>query len=150
MSLQIPPVLRMASGAIAGLFLSRSLPVADFEAPGAAWVGAALLLASLMILVRSVASFIRWRTTVDPMRPDKADVLVTDGLYRFSRNPMYLAFAILLAGGAVLLGNGAALIAPAVFVWLVTLLQIKPEERALRQKFGAAYDAYCARTRRWL
>lgn len=63
---------------------------------------------------------------------------------------MYLAMALILIGGALALGNIAALLAPAVFVTLMTLFQIKPEERALETNFGEAFTRYCRQTRRWL
>ena len=103
-----------------------------------------------IILVLAVRAFVRVRTTVNPLSPEEADTLVTNGLYRLSRNPMYLAMACLLVGVAFLIGNLAAFIGPVLFVCVMTELQIKPEERALHSKFGEAFLAYCRRTRRWI
>jgi len=63
---------------------------------------------------------------------------------------MYLAMAAILTGGAFLMGNLSAFVAPILFVWLMTEFQIKPEERALQARFGEAFDAYRIRTRRWI
>jgi protein-S-isoprenylcysteine O-methyltransferase Ste14 len=104
----------------------------------------------VILLVTAVAAFVKARTTVNPHNPETASTLVTTGLYRISRNPMYLAMAMLLIAGAILLGNWAAFIGPLVFIALITHLQIKPEEEILRNQFGEDYLAYCRQTRRWI
>ena len=76
--------------------------------------------------------------------------MVTDGIYRYSRNPMYLGMALLLAAWALWLGNAAALLGIVLFVALINRYQIRPEERILAAKFGDDYRNYCRRTRRWL
>ena len=76
--------------------------------------------------------------------------MVTDGIYRYSRNPMYLGMALLLAAWALWLGNAAAWLGIVLFVALINRYQIRPEERILAAKFGDDYHSYCRRTRRWL
>ncbi|MEO1475370.1 MAG: isoprenylcysteine carboxylmethyltransferase family protein, partial [Pseudomonadota bacterium] len=90
------------------------------------------------------------RTTVNPLRPDKATHLVVTGLYRISRNPMYLGLAILLTGWGLYLGDAANLAVLAAFIGFITIFQIKPEEEILRSKFGDDYIDYCRRVRRWI
>ena len=107
-------------------------------------------LGGLAIDVAGVASFRRARTTVNPLRPDKANALVTTGIYRLTRNPMYLGMATLLTGWAAWLATPWALLGVAGFVAWITRFQILPEERALSRLFGAGYDAYRARARRWI
>ena len=97
-----------------------------------------------------VLAFLRARTTIHPHRPAHASALVTTGLYRYSRNPMYLALLLVLAGWAVALANGLAFLLLPGFVLSLDRLQIRPEERILRAKFGAAYEAYARSVRRWL
>ena len=84
------------------------------------------------------------------MKPETASSIVTVGIYRFTRNPMYLGLAFALAGWAIYLANLAALLIVPIFVAYMTQFQIKPEERALLAKFGADFAAYMAAVRRWL
>jgi protein-S-isoprenylcysteine O-methyltransferase Ste14 len=106
--------------------------------------------AGLVLDAAALAAFVRARTTVNPLRPEKSSALVRSGAYRLSRNPMYLGLALLLAGWAIWLANALALaLLPAFVAWL-DRFQIRPEERALAARFGAEYEAYRARVRRWL
>ena len=89
-------------------------------------------------------------TTVNPLKPERASALVTGGVYRITRNPMYVGMAFVLLAWAVYLSAVLPLVGIAVFVVFITRLQIVPEERVLKSLFGAAYDAYAARVRRWL
>ncbi|MEB0160908.1 isoprenylcysteine carboxylmethyltransferase family protein, partial [Pseudomonas sp. AH2 (2023)] len=91
----------------------------------------------------------RSRTTVNPLRPDKAAALVSGGVYRVTRNPMYVGMMLLLVAWAVYLDSAWVLAGPVAFVAYITRFQIAPEERVLRAKF-ADFDAYAARVRRWL
>jgi len=110
----------------------------------------ALALAGILLDGIGVWQFLRARTTVNPLRPTRTTVLVIAGAYRFTRNPMYLGMALLLAGWAVLLGSWVSVAAPVVFVAFITRFQIVPEERAMAARFGQDYRAYCQRVRRWL
>ncbi len=90
------------------------------------------------------------RTTVNPLRPQRAAALVTHGVYRVTRNPMYVGMALLLLAWALYLSAWLALAGPIVFVLYITRFQILPEERALRARFGDAFTRYAAQVRRWL
>jgi protein-S-isoprenylcysteine O-methyltransferase Ste14 len=94
--------------------------------------------------------FLRSRTTVNPLKPASATVLVTRSIYRLTRNPMYLGLATLLFAWAIYLGSLAALAGVPLFILYMNRFQIAPEERALEERFGAEYIAYRARVRRWL
>ena len=140
-----------------GLFflLSIDCPAAKAGSHARLWAASAAMGPTpgrrrLAALALALGAFIRARTTVNPLAPEEAATLVTTGLYRISRNPMYLAMAAILTGGAFLMGNLSAFVAPILFVWLMTEFQIKPEERALQARFGEAFDAYRIRTRRWI
>jgi len=100
--------------------------------------------------IAGMASFRRLGTTVNPLQPAKATVLATGGVYRLTRNPMYLGLLLVLTGWALALGSVLAWAGPVVFVAWITRLQVLPEERALTTLFGAEYAAYCGRVRRWL
>jgi protein-S-isoprenylcysteine O-methyltransferase Ste14 len=109
-----------------------------------------LLLAAGAIGIAGVRAFGRARTTVDPLRPEKASSLVTAGIYRRTRNPMYVALAIALLAWAVWLAHPLTLLGVAAFVAWISRFQIAPEERALHALFGAEFDRYCSEVRRWL
>lgn len=126
------------------------LPALDLNLPLFEYAGSVLIAAGVILLILAFIAFARARTTVNPVEPEHANTLVTTGLYRISRNPMYLAMALILLGGALRLGNIGAFIAPALFVWSITLFQIKPEERALQSIFDEDFTAYRQQTRRWL
>lgn len=102
------------------------------------------------ICLSAVLSFRLARTTVKPTAPEAASALVIVGIYRYTRNPMYLGFLLMLAGWAVFLANPLAGAALPCFVLYLNRFQIAPEERALWQRFGEAYAAYQGRVRRWL
>ncbi len=118
--------------------LARIIPVALLVVAGAAF--------DLLGLV----AFRAFRTTVNPLRPERASALVTGGVYRVTRNPMYVGMALLLVAWAIYLSSLLPFAGPIVFVLYITRFQIEPEERVLRNMFGEAYSAYAARVRRWL
>lgn len=98
----------------------------------------------------AVFSFKRANTTVDPTQPEKVSTLVTSGIYRYTRNPMYLALLILLVALFIWLGNGYSLFVLPLFVWYISRFQILPEEKTLTQHFGHQFIDYCKKTRRWI
>ena len=98
----------------------------------------------------ALAHFHISRTTVNPLKPERASTLVTGGVYRISRNPMYVGLACLLLAWAVYLSALLPFAGPLFYVVYITRFQIQPEERALRAKFGEEYARYAARVRRWL
>ena len=94
--------------------------------------------------------FKRARTTINPFRPENSTVLVTSGIFRITRNPMYVGLTLVLLGWAAFLSSGWGLLGPVVFALYINCFQIAPEERVLSAKFGEAYTRYTARVRRWL
>lgn len=111
----------------------------------------ALLVAiGLTLDVLGILSFRRARTTVNPLRPRQVSSMVTDGVYRYTRNPMYLGMATLLLAWAVHLSALPSFLGVVIFVLYITRFQIQPEERALQAVFGDEYLAYTSRVRRWL
>lgn len=89
-------------------------------------------------------------TTVNPLKPSNASSLVVSGIYKVSRNPMYLGLLIILSAWFLYLGNFFTLVVLPVFVWYITNFQIKPEEEALRKIFSQEYENYCSQVRRWI
>ena len=150
MSLRIPPLAQFLVCSALCWGLARLLPEWSLGSSLWTYVGYGLIVVGITLLAVALLAFARARTTVNPLSPEQAETLVNTGLYRFTRNPMYLAMALLLFGGALTLGSIAAMAAPAIFVVAMTILQIKPEERALESHFGKAFTVYRGQTRRWL
>jgi protein-S-isoprenylcysteine O-methyltransferase Ste14 len=113
-------------------------------------VAVALVAIGQSISISGMVSFRRAKTTVNPMKPSAASSLVTNGVYGFTRNPMYLGLSITLMGWAVFLSNPLALLAVPLFVLYINRFQINPEERVLSALFGAEYAAYKEKVGRWL
>ena len=152
LELRLPPLLQVA--VVAGFMwaCARLLPAAALPVAGpAAWgAGAALMLAGGLLALAGVLAFRRRRTTVNPLHPEAASSMVTTGVYRITRNPMYLGMLLVLGGWALMLANAAALPGLPLFVLAMNRLQIAPEERALRSRFGAEFERYAASVRRWI
>lgn len=112
-------------------------------------VGLAVLLVGATVCLAGVLSFHRARTTVNPLKPETASALVSSGIYRYTRNPMYLGFATVLVAGSIFLA-WPALLGVLGFVLYMNRFQIAPEERALTKLFGDDFAQYCNRVRRWI
>lgn len=151
LELKIPPPLVAAAVAGAMVVAASLLPPVLALPPGVR-MGAALVLAGVGagFDVAALRAFRKAQTTVNPLAPQRSTSVVTTGVYRITRNPMYLGLALIMLGLAVYLASLWALLGPVVFVAFITRFQIQPEERALAARFGAGYTAYCARVRRWL
>ena len=148
--LKLPPV---ALGAIVAALMwgaSSATPAFDFRFPASLLSAAGLALLGAVICLSGVVSFRRAKTTVNPMRPDSTSSLVVSGIYKYTRNPMYLGFLLVLLGWAIFLSNLAAFTLLPVFVVYMNRFQIGPEERALGSLFAGEYQAYHARVRRWM
>jgi protein-S-isoprenylcysteine O-methyltransferase Ste14 len=110
----------------------------------------AIAVAGLGISMSGALAFRRGKTTTSPLKPEAASALVTYGVFRFTRNPMYVGLCVVLVGWTLFLASPPALLGPIVFVLYITRFQIAPEERILSKLFGADYANYQARVRRWL
>jgi protein-S-isoprenylcysteine O-methyltransferase Ste14 len=111
---------------------------------------ALLVAAGLAFDLLGLLAFQTSRTTFNPLKPERASALVTGGVYRITRNPMYVGAALLLLAWAVHLSAVVPFAGPIVFALYITRFQIQPEERVLKHLFGESYTAYAARVRRWL
>jgi protein-S-isoprenylcysteine O-methyltransferase Ste14 len=100
--------------------------------------------------VLAITQFRRAHTTVNPHKPESASALVTSGVYSWTRNPMYVGLSILLLGWAIKLGTLSPFLGPIVFVPLIQVVQIRPEEHALRKRFPGEYEEYSQSVNRWL
>ena len=120
-------------------------------ATGPKYAAAAILVvAGVAFDLLGLLAFRAARTTVNPLKPERASAMVTGGVYRVSRNPMYVGMALLLLAWAVYLSAPLPFAGPLIFVLYITRFQIQSEERVLERIFGEEYSAYAARVRRWL
>jgi protein-S-isoprenylcysteine O-methyltransferase Ste14 len=143
----IPPVyLLLALGAM--LALHWLLPLARLIVPPYSYLGAPLLLAGVCLTASAARAFNKAGTSVVPFEPSTA--LVTDGLYRYTRNPMYLGLVLIALGVWILLGTLSALLPFAVFIGILEYRFVRREERFLESIFGGQYLGYKGRVRRWI
>jgi protein-S-isoprenylcysteine O-methyltransferase Ste14 len=150
LELKIPPPIVAALVAI-GMWVVAGFGPPFTMPPFPRDVIAAIVgLAGVVVDLLALATFRGSRTTFNPLKPGRASALVTHGLYRISRNPMYVGSVLLLLGWAVYLSALLPFAGIAVFVAYITRFQIRPEERVLAALFGEAYANYAARVRRWL
>lgn len=144
--IDLPPVW-LAGFVVLGWVQSRFVPVVSFGAAGD-WLGGGLVFAGLGLMVAAAYEMRRYRTTIIPhLMPD---AMVTSGVFALSRNPIYLGDVLVLAGLGLRWDSPLAIVCIPVFIWVVTRRFILGEEARLNEKFGAAFDDYAARVRRWI
>jgi protein-S-isoprenylcysteine O-methyltransferase Ste14 len=150
LDLKVPPlVVGLIAGTI-GWLTVRVVPSLDLELPAPVAVGSGLISTGITLSLLGVRSFRRAKTTVNPTCPGSSTALVASGVYRITRNPMYLGFLLILAGAAVLMENATAFLILPAFVLYLNRFQIRAEEAALQARFGDTFTIYRSRVRRWL
>jgi protein-S-isoprenylcysteine O-methyltransferase Ste14 len=150
LELKIPPpiVALLLAGIMWGV--SRLTPLTEVPAiPRYAATGT-LAAIGIALAVSGVLTFRFAKTTILPDKPERASALVSTGVYRVSRNPMYLGLLLLLCAWAVWRSAPWGLLVPLAFFLYINRFQIVPEERVLSAKFGTDYKQYTARVRRWV
>jgi len=148
--LKIPPPL---VALVLALLMWLTPTVAGFvQIPHSARVLCAVVLLCIgqSISIAGIVAFRRAKTTVNPIKARLASALVVRGVYRYTRNPMYVGLLLTLLAWAVFLANPIAVLWVVVYVLYITRFQIIPEERVLASLFGAEYEAYKGRVRRWV
>jgi protein-S-isoprenylcysteine O-methyltransferase Ste14 len=150
LELKLPPLLLVLVAALGMWLVSELLPGLAFPLPARTPLAFAIAGIGVGAALAGVAAFRRAHTTVNPTTPGASSSIVVSGIYRFSRNPMYLGFLLMLAGWALWLSNPVAALFLPLFVIYMNRFQIIPEERALNAKFGAQFSAYMNTVRRWL
>jgi protein-S-isoprenylcysteine O-methyltransferase Ste14 len=150
LELKIPPLLVLAIAAFAMWAIARAAPLWTLLYPGRVLATTVLLILGFAVMLMGVLAFRRANTTVDPRFPEATSRVVSSGIYRVTRNPMYLGMLVVLIGWMAWLSNVGAAVVPLLFALYITRWQIVPEERALAEKFGAEYEGYRKSVRRWL
>ena|ERR1700693_932613 len=150
LELKVPPpvIALLMAGIMWGV--SRLTPLTEVPASLRHAVAGTLAAIGIGLVVAGVLTFRFAKTTIHPEKPEKTSVLVSTGVYRVSRNPMYLGLLLILCAWAVWWSASWGLLGPVAFALYIYRFQIVPEERVLSAKFGTGYKQYTARVRRWL
>ena len=149
MELKVPPALVFVCFGLMMYLLAEFLPIGYFDFSGRMLLAKILVGLGVLIAILALLQFGRAKTTINPTKPGKASNLVVGGIFKFSRNPMYLAMLLVLLALGLVLGNAFNTLIAAAFVGYMNRFQIIPEERILLNKFGRPYKEYCTLTRRW-
>lgn len=143
----LPPHVLLAAICVS-YALDRYLPVAQLWGSPCGTIGGIIVVLALAVNIFCALHF-RWReTTVIPFQ--ESSQLVTDGLFRWSRNPIYVSMVVVLVGFAIGWGSLSPWLVPPLFAWIIDRKFIQHEEAMLHDKFGGEYEEYCERVRRWL
>ncbi|SDE66551.1 Protein-S-isoprenylcysteine O-methyltransferase Ste14 [Pricia antarctica] len=149
MKLKIPPGVVFLSFGLLMYLLAEFLPVGYFDFFGRHHLMIVLAISAILIAGVALFQFYAANTTIDPTQPGKTKKLVTNGIYAYTRNPMYLAMLLLLLAWGVWLGNAFNTLLAAGFVAYMNRFQIEPEEQALTKIFNKDYKQYGLLVRRW-
>lgn len=145
-----PPLVGLLFAFIVWVTSSATAPLSIFNQEQKLLVVVILLVIGFGFAISGGISFRRAKTTVNPLKPETASSLVTSGVFKFTRNPMYVGLAIILIAWAVYLAVPMGFAAIIGFIAYIQRFQIIPEERAMLALFGAEFEAYRSRVRRWL
>lgn len=150
LNLKVPPLALMLLLGALMWSVTRAAPAFGFTFPERNFFAMGAVAAGAIIAGMGIISFRRADTTVNPMKPDSSSSLVVSGIYRLTRNPMYLGFLLILLGWAIFLSNALAFLLLPAFVFYMNRFQIEPEEQALTSLFGPAFLSYRRLVRRWI
>lgn len=150
LELKLPPVAVVLLCGAAMWFVADRFPKPGLGFPGQRIVVAAVFIVGLAVGIRGVYVFRRHATTVNPTTPEKVSTVVTSDVFSRTRNPMYLGLVLVLVAWTIFLGSLSAGLGVPVFIAYMSRFQIVPEERALARMFGAPYDDYRRKVRRWI
>ena len=150
LELKIPPPIVTAIFALGMWAVSSLRPLLPVPALVRISIALAILLIGIGFSMAGMASFSRAKTTVNPLKPETTTSLVSSGVYRITRNPMYVGMLLVLVAWAIYLSSVWTWFGPLALSLYLTQFQIKPEERVLTKMFGSEFDAYKAKVRRWL
>ncbi|WP_201625164.1 methyltransferase family protein [Psychrobacter immobilis] len=150
LALKVPPVAQVIITAAAMYGVSKMVPALTFSLNGSTALAVGLGVMGMSLGVMGVTQFRIAQTTPNPQALEKVSSLVTSGIYRYSRNPMYLGLVLILLGWAFYLSHFLAFVLLPVFILYMTRFQIQPEEQMMARKFGKTYQAYLNKVRRWI
>ena len=150
LKLKVPPLVQMLVVALVMWLAARFLDTGETYST---WQGLLLIIilaAGMAIVAVAVVTLYKMGTTIDPRNPSLASKLVTVGIFNYSRNPIYLGLLVMLIAWNIHLYSLYASVGLPLFIWLITKLQIIPEEQQMSAKFDIDYFHYCEKVRRWV
>ena len=150
LALKVPPPVQALISGILMWVVDKQLPGGQLESAIQLPMAILFAISAIALAVFSMLAFRRASTTIDPYHPEEASHLVIDGVFSYSRNPMYVSLALVLIGWLIWLGSIYNVAVLALFVAYITYFQIKPEEEAMRSLFGESYEHYYSKVRRWI
>jgi len=142
-----PPIITLICGL--GIYFSRPL-FPKYSYISIDIIAALFLLLGITTLITAVLSFKRQSTTVNPLQPEKASSLVVSGIFKYSRNPMYLGMALILLGLALMFNVIGGTLFTFLFTIFITKFQIRPEEEVMERLFGEDFLNYKKNVRMWI
>ena len=146
--LKIPPPILVLILVSSNYFSSKKIDL--FHLPNQDLMSILILLIGMLILINPIFKFIKSKTTIDPIKFKKVNKLITSGIYKYSRNPMYLGLLMIVISTSIFYLNIFSITTPFLFYFWINRFQIKREEIFLTEKFGKEYSLYKAKTRRWI
>ena len=146
--IKIPPPLIVLVLIVSIYFSSKKID--QINIPLQLEISIFILSAGILIFVNPVLQFIKSKTTVNPIQFEEVNKLVTSGIFKYSRNPMYLGMLMIVLSTSIFYLNIYSILTPLLFILCVNKFQIKREEEFLIEKFGDEYLSYKKKTRRWI
>ena len=146
--LKIPPPLLVMILIIFNYFSFKKIDL--ILIPNQNLISLIIFLIGVLILINPIFKFIKSKTTIDPIKFKKVNKLITSGIYKYSRNPMYLGLLMIVISTSILYLNILSITTPFLFYFWINRFQIKREEIFLTEKFGKEYLIYMTKTRRWI
>jgi protein-S-isoprenylcysteine O-methyltransferase Ste14 len=150
LKLNVPPALQFLIGIVGIWYINKSWSNNWLQTDFNGWLSLTFLILAGVIGIQSLIEFYRHSTSVNPHKPEHASTLVTSGVYRFSRNPMYVALLFGLIAPVLYWGNAYSAMVPVLFVWYMNEFQIKSEEETMAEKFDSKWHQYQSQVRRWI
>ena len=146
--IKIPPPLIVLVLIVSIYFSSKKIDLINI--PLQLEISIFILSAGILIFVNPVLQFIKSKTTVNPIKFEEVNKLVTSGIFKYSRNPMYLGMLMIVLSTSIFYLNIYSILTPLLFILWINKFQIKREEEFLIEKFGDEYLSYKKKTRRWI
>ena len=146
--IKIPPPLIVLTLIISIYFSSKKIDLINI--PFQLEISFFMLSLGILVFINPVLKFIKSKTTINPIQFEETNILVTSGIFKYSRNPMYLGMLMIIISTSIFYLNIYSILTPFLFVFWINKFQIKREEVFLTEKFGKEYLSYKNKTRRWL
>ena len=146
--LKIPPPIIALFLVISNFFSSKRIDL--IQLPNQTLISILILFIGIFILIIPVSKFVKSKTTIDPIKFKKVNNLVTSGIYKYSRNPMYLGLLMVIISTSIFFLTIISITTPFIFYFWINRFQIKREEIFLTKKFGQKYITYKSKTRKWI